>query len=160
MDPRWLTLARADLGVAEVPGKGTAPVISRWLLNLKAWWQDDETPWCGVAVAHWMRDSGIPLPKHWYRAKGWLDWGVPLAKPLVGCVVVFEREGGGHVGIVVGRDQSGFLMVLGGNQGNRVSIMPFSALRVVGYRWPKDELFYDEPLPLVKSFGGVSTQEA
>ncbi len=45
MEPKWLTRARAFLGLKEVPGKATAPLISKWLVMLKAWWADDETPW-------------------------------------------------------------------------------------------------------------------
>ena len=55
---------------------------------------------------------------------------MPLQAPTVGCVVVFEREGGGHVGLVVGADTKGRLLVLGGNQGDAVSIAPFDRSRV------------------------------
>jgi uncharacterized protein (TIGR02594 family) len=91
-DPNWLTIARKYIGVAETPGKETTPIIRRWLIELGAYWQDDETPWCGVACAAWMREAGMPIPKHYYRARAWLDWGVPLDEPLLGCVVVFERR--------------------------------------------------------------------
>ena len=138
--PPWLAAAQKYVGLAEIPGKDTAPTISRWLRDLKAWWSDDETPWCGTFVAATMREAGIPLPKHWYRAKAWLEWGVKLDRPAVGCVVVFERTGGGHVGYVVGYDQQGRILVLGGNQGNRVSIAPFTIDRLAGYRWPMEAI--------------------
>lgn len=158
----WLEEAKRHVGVAEVPGKEHSPIIAGWLQGLRAWWLDDETPWCGVFVAHCFRTAGLELPKHWYRAKGWLEWGAVLSPlPVVGCVVVFERQGGGHVGIVVGRDQEGRLMVLGGNQGNKVTVAPFDQVRVVGYRWPPGVLPpVPAPLPVIKSSGGVSTNEA
>lgn len=136
--PAWLNIAGHYLGVAETPGKETTPVIARWLINLGAWWSSDDAdaPWCGVFCAEVMRESNIALPKAWYRAKAWLAWGVPLDEPVVGCVVVFERAGGGHVGFVVGKDARGYLLVLGGNQGNRVSIAAFDPIRVAGFRWP------------------------
>ena len=136
IDPPWLKRARIHIGLAEIPGKQTAPTIARWLRELRAWWSDDETPWCGVYVAAVMREAGYRLPQHWYRAKAWLDWGVPLPHPKFGSIVVFDRSGGGHVGIVVGRDQADRLLVLGGNQANRVSVAPFEVDRVLGYRWP------------------------
>jgi len=139
-DPTWFAAARQYIGVAETPGKATTPLIARWLLNLKAWWRDDETPWCGVFVAECMKESNVTLPAAWYRAKGWLDWGIPLYAPIVGCVVVFERTGGGHVGLVAGRAKDGRLLVLGGNQGNHVSIAPFDASRLAGFRWPVEFL--------------------
>ena len=159
--PNWLTAARQYLGVAETPGRATTPVIRRWLLDLKAWWSDDETAWCGVAVAAWMREAGIDLPRHWYRARAWLEWGEVIMHPAVGAVVVFERAGGGHVGLVVGEDRQGRLMVLGGNQGNRVSIAPFDRSRVLGYRWPTSRIadLYASvgPLPLLASTGQPSS---
>jgi len=138
-DPVWLIEAKKSLGVRELPGAPTQPVISRWLADLGAWWRDDETPWCGVAVAAWFKNCGYPLPKHWYRAKDWLNWGVMLDRPTVGAVAVLERAGGGHVGLVVGDDGNGNIHLIGGNQGNAVSIAAFSKQRVVGYRWPIGE---------------------
>lgn len=84
-----------------------------------------------------------------------------MPRPAYGCVVVFSREGGGHVGFVVGRDKNGNLMVLGGNQGDAVSIRPFPVSRVTCYRWPSA---YPSSgrfvLPLLDSDGKVSESEA
>lgn len=161
-DPPWLTAARESLGVAETPGKATTPVIKKWLVELNAWWTDDETPWCGVAVAAWMTAVGVRPARHWYRAKAWMDWGFPLPEPTLGCVVVFHRSGGGHVGLCVGRNAAGALMVLGGNQGNRVSIAPFSPDRVMGYRWPIEHVgLLTADLPMLASNNEpLSTNEA
>lgn len=162
-EPAWLIEARRHIGLREIHGAPTAPVIAGWLAKLGAWWADDETPWCGTAVAAWMQACSVPRPKHWYRAKGWLDWGIDIGAPVVGCVVVFEREGGGHVGLVVGRDTRGRLLVLGGNQGDAVSVAPFSLDRVAGYRWPAE---FPVPavgltrLPVMAAVGAASTNEA
>lgn len=158
----WLNRARSDIGLRELPGAPTAPKLSEWLQRLGAWWRDDETPWCGVAVAAWMQAAGIKPPAAWYRARAWLDWGVPLSSPVVGAVVVFERSAGGHVGIVVGTDQRGRVMVLGGNQGNAVSIAPFDSERVLGYRWPADKLalMAATPPPTMAASANSSRNEA
>ena len=152
-EPSWLKRARAFVGLREVPGRATAPIISKWLVMLRAWWSDDETPWCGVFAAAVMRLEGFDPPQRWYRARAWLDFGTPIREPALGCVVVFERKGGGHVGFVVGNDEAGRLMVLGGNQGNAVTIAPFDRSRVLGYRWPTTNLAPGGPLPLVASRG-------
>lgn len=158
-EPYWLTIARHHLGTAEIPGKDTTPQIAKWLRELKAWWSDDETPWCGVFVAA-MMETVDALPPHWYRAKAWAEWGQPCA-PQTGCIVVFERKGGGHVGLLVGKDQGGRLLVLGGNQGNRVSIAPFDPSRVLAYRWPLSRPVYPrERLARYESTEAASTQEA
>lgn len=157
---KWLIEARRHIGVKEVPGKANSPTIQKWLLGLKAWWADDATPWCGVFAGHCIKSAGLPLPKHWYRAKDWLNWGVPLTKPTEGCIVVFERQGGGHVGFVVGKDSAGNLMVLGGNQGDAVNIRPFAMSRVSGYRWPDSLPPRIGSLPLLASNGELSNNEA
>lgn len=159
--PKWLDIARRYVGLAEIPGKAHNPTISRWLRDLRAWWSDDETPWCGTFVAAVFREAGYSLPQHWYRAKAWLDWGVKLDQPAFGCVVVFERSGGGHVGYVVGRDQLGRLLVLGGNQGNKVSVAPFQTDRLAGYRWPIEAIMDPRVAPpRLASNQASSTNEA
>jgi uncharacterized protein (TIGR02594 family) len=160
IEPAWLVEARKHIGMREVPGAATAPTISRWLADLGAWWRDDETPWCGVAVAAWVKAAGLPLPKHWYRARAWLDYGEPMAAPAVGCIVIFEREGGGHVGLLVGEDEKRRLCVLGGNQGNRVSIAPFDRDRLLGFRWPDPSVRHYPHLPIISSTAASSRNEA
>lgn len=160
MEPRWLTVARGYIGVKEIPGVENSPIIVRWLQKLRSAWIDDATPWCGTFVATCFAESGIPIAKHWYRARDWLNWGVTLNSPTVGCVVVYARTGGGHVGFVVGQDQAGNLQTLGGNQGDQVSIRPFPVSRVLGYRWPEKEVLSLVILPLVGSDGKISTNEA
>lgn len=153
-DPLWLAIAREDIGLREVPGAMTAPKITQWLRDLKAWWTDDETPWCGTACAVWMRAASHPIPQHWYRAKAWATWGQHLDRPAHGCVVVFERQGGGHVGLVVGEDTSGRLLVLGGNQGDAVNERAFPRDRVIAYRWPAGL-----PLPAFTELAQASAAE-
>ncbi|MFM7012160.1 MAG: TIGR02594 family protein, partial [Betaproteobacteria bacterium] len=151
-EPLWLIEARKYIGVSEIPGPQTASVISSWLHKLKAWWNSDETPWCGVFVAACIDSVGGYLPQNWMRAKAWEEAGTRLPEPIPGCIVVFERKGGGHVGFVVGKRASdNALMVLGGNQGNKVSIAPFSRERVVAYVWPKNF-----PIPAFAQLAGIS----
>jgi uncharacterized protein (TIGR02594 family) len=158
--PPWITEARRHVGLAEIPGPRHNPTIVKWLQRLKAWWAEDETPWCGVFVAHCIEIVGLPLPKHWYRAKGWLDWGDRLSTPIPGCIVVLEREGGGHVFFALGIDKAGRIVGIGGNQGNKVSIAAFDRSRVIGYRWPARVNKPIGPMPLVDYTGSSSAGEA
>lgn len=134
----WIAEARKYIGQSEIPGKAHNPTILNWLHNLKAWWKDDETPWCGTFAAHCLRVGGRDIPKDWMRAKEYAFVGKRLPKPAYGCLAVFTRQGGGHVGFVVGRDRYGNLLVLGGNQGNRVSIASFPMSRVAAFVWPSE----------------------
>ena len=162
----WLAEARQHIGLTEIAGKQHNSIIGNWLISLKAWWTDDETPWCGTFVAHCARTAGRDLPKHWYRALDWQNTGTRLNAPAYGCVVVFARQGGGHVGFCVGQDEQGNLWILGGNQGNRVSVAKFARERAVAYVWlgkdgvsslPKESR-YD--LPVLQLAGEFSRNEA
>lgn len=157
----WIAAARKYIGVKETPGPASTPVIVGWLNKLKAWWSDDSVPWCGVFVANCLREADIMPPKEWMRATEYLSMLVKLDRPAYGCIVVFTRKGGGHVGFVVGRDKAGNLMVLGGNQGDAVNIKPFARDRVAGFRWPSrlpDPGRYN--LPVLDSDGKLSENEA
>lgn len=161
MRPIWLDSAYKYEGVKEITGAPTAPTIAGWLKRLNAWWADDETPWCGTFVAAVMMENNIPIPRQWYRAKEWLSWGRALSMPTVGCIVVFDRKGGGHVALVTGQDQDGRLLCLGGNQGDAVNVRPFDRSRVAGYRWPPGEPYPAiAQLPIVASTAASSRNEA
>jgi uncharacterized protein (TIGR02594 family) len=160
MVPAWVMMAKKYLGLKEVPGKENNPTIVLWLIQMKAWWRDDATPWCGTFVDNCFREAGIAVPAAGYRAKAWLNWGRKLEAPAFGCVVVFNRQGGGHVGFVVGRDARGRLIVRGGNQGDMVSDAPFDTARVAGYRWPLEGPEPEYGLPLILSSAPSSTREA
>jgi uncharacterized protein (TIGR02594 family) len=155
----WIAIARKYLGTKEVKGAGTSPLIQSWLIRLDAWWKDDETPWCGIFVGNVLKEAGIAIPGAFYRAKAWEDWGTGLGAPVLGCVVVFSREGGGHVAFVVGQDQRGRLQVLGGNQGDSVSVATFERNRVTAYRWPAGVPIPAQVLPVLGA-AAVSTSEA
>ena len=139
-DPRWLVTAEKLVGTKEIPGPKHSKVIQGWLSKLRAWWRDDETPWCGVFVAHCMQEAELPYPKLYMRAKEWATYGSLLRpdRAAPGAILVFDRAGGGHVGFYVGED-AGHYYVLGGNQGNTVNIMKLGKSRLVACRWPKGE---------------------
>lgn len=139
----WLDVAKKYIGVKEIKGSKHNPIILDMLkrsytaLRQKIGIYDDETPWCGTFVASVLEESGLKhhIPTSFAWARSYLKVGTKLNYPAVGCIVVFERGSGGHVGFVVGQDSKGNLMVLGGNQGDKVSVASFSKSRVLGYRW-------------------------
>lgn len=145
-EPPWLRWARSQIGVKEIVGPKHSPVILRWaqevgaaVLGIQV--NDDETPWCGLFVARAMKEVGIAPPKIAVRAAQWGPvggWGRQLNGPRLGCILVFSRAGGGHVGFYLGEDATHF-HVLGGNQSNSVSItrLPKASLVNGGMRWPQ-----------------------
>lgn len=148
-EPVWLIEARKNLGVKETKGKvHTSEVLKYWKDIKRGGIKDDETPWCAAFVGAMLERVGVKSTR-FESAKSYLDWGQLLALPVVGCIVIFTREGGGHVGFVVGRDTKGNLLVLGGNQGDEVNIRSFPVSRVTGYRWPIDRPVPTELLPVL-----------
>lgn len=138
--PAWIDEAMRYRGMKEIPGKSHNPVILRWLRELKAWWSEDETPWCGTFVGWCLRKAGLPLPTYWMRAKAYADYGTLVPKTGTipfGAIGVKSRKGGGHVFFIVGRSSDGrTLFGLGGNQSNMVNIVPFHIDEVDSIRWP------------------------
>jgi uncharacterized protein (TIGR02594 family) len=162
-DPKWLAAARAYLGQAEVKGAKHNPVILRWWTLIRAPFTDDETPWCAAFVGGVLEECGYKSTRS-AAARSYSNYGVELNKPAYGCIVVLWRgrpDGPfGHVGYLVGKDQKGNLMILGGNQGDMVSIRPFSPERVIAFRWPGIRPHVHRyNLPLLESDGKVSTNE-
>ncbi len=145
MVARWMTEAEKYLGLREVPGRLTNPQIAKWWELLRAPFNDDETPWCGAFTGGILAQCGLPAVEKPYWALNWASYGQPLRRPEIGAIAVFRRKGGGHVGFYAGR-QGSFPVILGGNQGDKVS-KAVIALELVSYRWPPRE-------PL--SFGSTS----
>jgi uncharacterized protein (TIGR02594 family) len=161
-EPVWLRRARQEIGVREIPGpKHSARVLSYWELSKLAF-RDDETPWCAGFVGAMLEDVGIKSTRSG-MARSYSSWGQPCG-PIPGAVVVYWRGSktgaSGHVGFVVGKDKAGNIMTLGGNQGDAVTIAPFSPARVLGYRWPSAVDPSKTKLAVIESNGIVSINEA
>lgn len=163
IEPVWLKCARLYLGEREIAGIENNPLIVRMWDGITGLVREDETPWCAAFVHRVLDDMGLASTRS-AAARSYLKWGVGLATPAPGCVVVFSRPGSawsGHVGFVAGVDHMGRLLVLGGNQGDAVSVAPFSRERVLGYRWPEGEpLPAVEPLPVYANADATSRNEA
>lgn len=143
VEPIWLRDARRYLGLKEIPGPKSNAKIMGWAKALggwiASWYQDDDTPWCGLFIANVIATTlpAEPLPSNPLGALNWKKFGTE-SRIARGAILVFERKGGGHVGLYVGEDRTHF-HVLGGNQANSVSITRIDKSRLVtgGIRWPK-----------------------
>lgn len=152
----WINQARKYIGEQEIKGSKHNPLILQWWKDIKRGGiKDDETPWCAAYVGAMLENVGIRSTR-FESAKSYLEWGTNLSSPAYGCIVVFTRTGGGHVGFVVGQKANGDLLVLGGNQGDAVNIRAFSQDRVSGYRWPSGFPVDTRPLPGGNAAGSTS----
>lgn len=160
MEPRWLTEGMKHVGTREIPGvRHDSKILSWWKLIRRGGIKSDEVPWCAAFVGAMLESVGITSSR-FESAKSYLNWGVALPQPIVGCIVVFSRSGGGHVGFVCGKNSRGQLLVLGGNQNDAVSIAAFDMARAVGYRWPEPGPAALAPLPVLDIGAETSTREA
>ena len=158
-----VAIARKYIGLTEIKASNRHPTIDAWAKTLSGKWLLGQ-PWCGTFCAQVFKETGLErkIPKEFFRAKAWENVGTKLDKPAYGCIVTFTRDGGGHVGFVVGKTSKGMLKVLGGNQPNQVNISDFDPKRVTSYRWVSSgtvphEHRYDLP---VLAAGRISTNEA
>jgi len=76
--------------------------------------------------------AGKKIPENPLWARNWAAWGDGSPREL-GAVLVFARDGGGHVGIYVGEDTE-YFHVLGGNQKDQVCIVRIRKPRLIGCR--------------------------
>lgn len=162
--PAWYQAAEALQGIMELAGPQSNPTILGWARRLGGWiadwYRDDDTPWCGLFVAHCVSSTlpSEPLPSNPLAAREWLKFGVLLDAPSLGAILVFSRSGGGHVGFYVGEDSEA-LHVLGGNQSNAVNVTRISKNRLLGIRWPSSVKKPTEGRIAREAGTGISTNE-
>ncbi len=168
--PLWVQVGLALVGTKEFAGARDNPVILDWAHDLgdkiAKEYTHDSIPWCALFANHCLAASG-------HKGTGTLwaldfsgNWPcVRLDGPAVGAFAPMLRDGGGHIGIVVGRDQGGNIILLGGNQHDAVNVAPFAVSRLNKGMWwpagvPLPVLVGISKLPLVNSDGQVSSAEA
>lgn len=134
------------IGIREIAGQADHPLILWWLSLCNITATHDETPWCSAFLNGMAWDLRLPRSKS-AAARSWLQVGVPvwLTQATVGSdVVVLNRGEGeqpgpevihapGHVGLFAGLESTN-IVLLGGNQGDGVSLATFPTSRILGIR--------------------------
>lgn len=133
--PPWYLVAEEEIGTKEIDGSGNNPRILEYHMATKLKATDDLTPWCSSFVCWCLEQCGIESTRNAW-ARSYLNWGKVLESPQYGCIVVFSRgTDSGHVGFYVGETKDS-IIVLGGNQSNRVCMAEYPKQRLLQYRWP------------------------
>ncbi|MFV0564367.1 MAG: TIGR02594 family protein [Flavobacteriaceae bacterium] len=134
-----LEVAINEFGIKEIKGPEHNKRIIQYAHDSKLTWiNDDETAWCSTFMNWVALQAGLEQTKS-AAARSWLNAGFEIQNPEPGDVVVFWRESInshlGHVGIYLGysKDQTR-IYVLGGNQGDAVSISAYPANRLLAFR--------------------------
>lgn len=139
-NPSWLDHAYKEVGTIEVPGTSDNQKIMAYAADagILGVVNHDSVPWCAAFVGAMLQKVGSGGSGK-ANAKSYLQWGVKLNGPVLGCVVVLDRpphDWEGHVSFYVGRPSIGKIRLLGGNQGDMVCEADFDSGRVNQYRWP------------------------
>lgn len=134
-----LEMVNTQMGVKEFV-KGSNPQIETYhkfatVKNDKG--QDDSVPWCSALMCWAFESAGLPSTNS-AQARSWLKYGRPTLNPIKGDIVVFWRESKdgwkGHVGLFMGFDANGDILVAGGNQSDMVCIKAYSRDQLLGFR--------------------------
>lgn len=150
-----LKIAFDQLGVEEIPGANHNPQIVKYATETNiSGITDDEVPWCSSFV-NWcalkagLQYSGKP------NARSWLNVGTKTLHPEPGDVVVFWRGNPqsweGHVALFLGfSDDLTRVFVIGGNQGNRVSVSAYRKETVLAFQRLTEVQQIIVPSPVLK----------
>ncbi len=155
---KWMDVANALKGTKEVPGSVNNPVIIGWAKGLGGWigqyYTKDEIPWCGLFVAHCVKQAGLSFSQKSLSAREWMNWGVPC-EPQYGAIMVFGRQGGGHVGFYLSEDATSYI-ILGGNQRDSVTAdAKLSKERFLGARWPREVPIPTKTKKIISKIKGI-----
>lgn len=142
--PKVIESAIGLLGVQEIKGPKNNPVIMGMAKSIGVqdiYTSDDLLSWCALFVNYVLWLNGKPMidPKgdKWnlLRARYLSSWGRPvtLDNMKLGDLVVFAREGGGHVAFYIAETKHS-VFVIGGNQSNAVTITEIAKSRIIGVR--------------------------
>ena len=129
-----LSLAASQMGFNE---RDQQSAIQDYLQTGGANLDPAVTAWCAAFVNASLQQTGIEGTGS-NMARSFMDWGQPVTQPQEGDLAVFSRGDpsgpSGHVGFFKGYDDQGNIMVLGGNQGDAVSVAPYSPDQLLGFR--------------------------
>jgi uncharacterized protein (TIGR02594 family) len=161
--PRILVEAVKMIGTKEIVGTKHNPITLGWAkeLGLEKVYTKDEIPWCGLAVGYAAFKAGVQVVGSPLWALSWAKYGNQVDEPMLGDILTFKRDGGGHVGIYVGEDDVCY-HVLGGNQGNAMNVTRIAKTRL--YQARRTAWKVAQPANVRKIFldakGAISKNEA
>ena len=129
-----IDLAAQQLGLNE---SDKAAALSDYLNNGGANLDPATTAWCAAFVNATLQQSGQQGTGS-NMARSFMNWGQPVDQPQRGDLAVFSRGDPngpyGHVGFFDGYNPDGTIRVLGGNQGDAVSVASYSPNALLGFR--------------------------
>jgi uncharacterized protein (TIGR02594 family) len=134
-DPPWITVALKEYEQARLVAPNNNPRILEYLRSIPGGENlNDKVDWAS-AFAEWtLNQVGISGPKS-LAAKPWIQWGREIKEPQKGAIAVFNFDGTEHVGFVLA-DAGDDLIVLGGNEEQKVQARRYPKAKLSSYRMP------------------------
>lgn len=161
--PKMLVEALKLFGTVEAAGSRDNPKIMGWAaeIGLTKTYSHDSIPWCGLFIGVVAKRAGKEVVDSPLWALSWAEFGNQVVgSPMLGDVLTFKRDGGGHVALYVGED-AGAYHCLGGNQSDQVCISRIAKSRFYRARRP---IYNVQPANVRKitlvSNGTLSSNEA
>lgn len=161
--PRLIEEALKLYGVHEGAGITDNPTLLAWAVEvgLGGEYVHDSIPWCGLFAALICKRADKTPVDHPLWALNWAKFGQASPQAGLGDVLVFKRNGGGHVGFYAAEDATAY-HVLGGNEDDQVNVVRILKSRCVAVRrpvWKTTQPASVKPYH-VASDGGLSHDEA
>lgn len=133
-------IAKGEIGVKEIVGSQHNPRVIEYFKKVgHSWVQDDETAWCAAFVGWCLEMAGLGSTRK-LNARSYLTYGTKVTTPQKGDIVIFWRgsktAATGHVAFFDSFSADGDIMVLGGNQSNKVGITEYSKEMLLEFRRP------------------------
>lgn len=160
--PKMLLEALKLHGKKEMPGNKDNPEILAWAkeLGLERTYSADSIAWCGLFMSLVATRAGKIPPKDPLWALNWKNFGIASPIPSLGDVLVYKRNGGGHVNLYLGEDATTYHGI-GGNQSDSVSITRILKSRCVAVRRPNYNIEPSNVRPIwISAKGVISDNEA
>ena len=164
--PQILVQAMALIGTKEIVGTINSKTIMGWAkeIGIEKIYVNDEIAWCGLFMSYVCHKAKVEAgitPKEGLWALNWNKFGTVQKVAMLGDILTFKRNGGGHVGIYVGEDDTCY-HVLGGNQSNMVNITRIEKTRCAGIRRTPWKIAQPDSVRAVavNSSGFISKNEA
>jgi uncharacterized protein (TIGR02594 family) len=113
--------------------------------------KSDQFAWCAAFVNYTLEESGITGTRH-ALAFSFNGFGQNLGSdvPVYGSIAIMKYH---HVGIVVGMNNDGRIILLGGNQGDAINMSPNIRSQVHRYVYPTNYRMPNTQLPLYQLIG-------
>jgi uncharacterized protein (TIGR02594 family) len=143
----WMNVAIREFSQWKGKQEGVITLTDNYhkLSGVSNTWTIDKVPWCASFVSYCLKDGGYKIKasaSSQFLVNN-LEF-VQIAKPIYGAIVVLRyKNGSGHTGFIYGKTLKGDYALLGGNQGDAITLNSLNyyvkkaKANLVGYYIPK-----------------------